>query len=244
MTHEAVNIITHFLWMVLSIPATIILWNASRGNRPKQWSMLIYGAALFSCATASTTYHTIRGLYLDDRLPPETVQRFAMYDHMGIYLLIAGTCTPIVFNLMHGRSRDHILRAVWGAALLGVVARAIEDDHASWFSTLTYLVMGWGLACCYPGLARSLPPRKLRLIWIGGMLYTTGAVMHAVGWPTIWPAVLGPDVLGPHQMLHLFVIAGWATHFWFLLHYVVPYQDPLVAPTPALVPPLVVQAAR
>lgn len=239
MTREAVNIITHFVWMVLAVPATILLWRACRGNAPKQWSMLVYGAALFICAAASTAYHTASGLYWDDLVSRDVVQRLATIDHMGIYLLIAGTCTPIVFNLMHGRARDHILIAIWFAAALAVAARAIDDDHARWFSTATYLVMGWGLVCCYPGLARALPERNLRLIWIGGLLYTIGAVMHTVRWPTLWP-----DVLGPHQLLHLFVIGGSVAHFIFLWRYVVPYRQEPQLGGPALAPLAVEAAAR
>src|ERR1700761_5331380 len=72
---------THLLWMILSIPATWLLWQRCRGNRLRRLSLLIFGASMFCCFLASTLYHAVR-------LPPEQVEEFARFDYIGIFLLI------------------------------------------------------------------------------------------------------------------------------------------------------------
>jgi hemolysin III len=209
---EPVNAWTHLLWMVLAIPGTVLLWRRSRGNRPKQVSLLVFGLSLIYCFLGSALYHSVQ-------LPEGQRGAFACMDYIGIYVLIAGSCTPIAFNLLHGRWRWGILGSVWLLAIAGIVLRLVPVRVPTLLSTSLYLGMGWGLASCLPELARALPLRDLRLIPLGGLLYTLGAMAYLFNWPVLWPGVFGG-----HELFHLFVMGGSLAHFIFVLKYVAPSE--------------------
>lgn len=209
---EPVNTWTHLIWMLLAIPGTWLLWRHSRGDRAKQWSVLIFGLSLIFCFFGSSLYHAVP-------LSPEQRRPFAALDYIGIYVLIAGSCTPIAFNLLQGRWRWGILVSVWALALAGIALRVASVRLPTWLSTTFYLGMGWSLASCYPELNRALSSRQLRLVPLGGLAYTLGALVYWSNWPVLWP-----DVLGAHELFHLFVMAGSAAHFAFVWKYVVPYE--------------------
>src|SRR4051812_43336873 len=94
--HEPVSAWTHGAWLLLSLPATLLLWRESRGDRPKQVSLLVYGLSLACCFAGSLLYHGVTLSEPLDRL-------FLTLDYIGIFLLIAGTYTPIAFTVLQGR---------------------------------------------------------------------------------------------------------------------------------------------
>src|SRR5205085_7674312 len=123
-----VNAWTHGAWMLLSIPATLVLWRQSRGDHPKQWSLLAYGLGLFCCFAGSTFYHGVR-------LPPRYVDMFETLDHVGIFLLIAGTYTPAAFTLLRGWWKWGSLTAAWLLAAVGIGLRLCASDLNPFLST-------------------------------------------------------------------------------------------------------------
>ncbi len=208
---EPVSAWTHLLWMMLAIPATALLWRRSRGDRPKQGAMLVFGLSLICCFGGSGLWHAVR-------LPPEQRDFYYRLDHVGIYLLIAGTGTPIIFTLLRGPWRWAPLGTGWLLAALGIFSEALRLHLSPWTSAALYLGMGWGLGLCFPQLRRVLPDRALRPIPVGGVLYSVGAVIFVADWPVPWPGVVGG-----HEVFHLFVMAGSAAHYWFVLTRVAPY---------------------
>jgi hemolysin III len=224
---EPVSAWTHLLWMLLTIPATWLLWHRSRGDRPKQLSMLVFGLSLIACFAASGTWHAVR-------LSPAGLDFFKRLDYAGIYLLIVGTSTPIIFTLLRGPWRRGTLVIGWSLAAFGIAAQILHLDGGPWLTTGMYLGLGWGLGSCFPQLLRVMPGRILRPIPIGGALYSVGALIFIFRWPNFWPGVFGS-----HEVFHLFVMAGSAAHYWFILTRVAPY--PRRAPrrdelAPALAP--------
>ncbi len=209
---DPVSTWTHLVWMLLAIPGTWLLWARSRGDRAKQLSVLVFGLSLTYCFLGSSLYHAVR-------VPEPQRRAFAAMDYIGIYILIAGTCTPIAFNLLQGRWRRGILLSVWVLTGLGIVLRLIPVRVPAGLSTGLYLAMGWGLASCYPRLLRVLPERRLRLLPLGGLAYTAGAMIFLMSWPAFWPGVFGA-----HELFHIFVMAGSLAHFVFVLKHVVPYE--------------------
>src|SRR4051812_43523774 len=102
---EPFNAWSHGLWLFVSIPATILLWRRSRGDRGKQLSLLIYGLSMAFCFSASSSFHGVIG-------SPGRIQAFALLDYIGIYALIAGTYTAITWNLLGERWRSTLLELV------------------------------------------------------------------------------------------------------------------------------------
>src|SRR4051812_9485123 len=93
---EPVNTLSHGAWFVLSIPAIVLLWRRGRGDLGKRISLVVFGLSLAACFAGSTLYHGVRG-------SEGRISLFALVDYIGIYLLIAGSYTPIVWNVMSGR---------------------------------------------------------------------------------------------------------------------------------------------
>jgi hypothetical protein len=147
-------------------------------------------------------------------------------DHVGIFMLIAGTYTPIASNLLRGRWRSATLFAAWVAAAAGASLHVLLGALPPWLSTGLYLGMGWGATFCYSELARTWSHRMLSPILIGGVLYSVGALVNLAHWPNPWPGVLDS-----HEVFHLFVIGGTATHVWFMVTVVLPKRAHEVWPT-------------
>jgi hemolysin III len=220
---EPVSAWTHFLWLVLSLPGTWVLWRLSRGDRVKRAGMLVFGFGLALCYGGSTLYHAVR-------LSPATINAFNVLDHSGIYVLIAATFTPVALVVLRGAWRAGALAVIWSLAAGGIALRLAEVPLPPWLNTGYYLLMGWTGLLVYFELAGLLSHRALRPVWIGGLFYTVGALIHLAHWPR-----LVPGVFGSHELFHLFVMAGSLWHYYFMLAYVVPYTRPpaVVADPPA-----------
>lgn len=202
---------SHGLWLLASLPVTIILWRRCGADRAKRFTFLIFGLCLAACGLGSTLYHAVR-------LDPGGIDFFERMDHVGIHLLIAGSYTPLAWNLLRGPWRWGTLTAVWTATLFGCVLLLANVRLPAPLRTCEYLAMGWGSLLCYFEMARVISHRAMRPLVIGGVLYSVGAVLNLVQWPVLWPGVFGA-----HEMFHLWVIAGSLSHFWFMLTAVVPF---------------------
>ncbi len=113
---EPINTWSHGLWLLIALAGTIMLWQRGQGDRAKQVSLLIYGLSLIFCSASSTLYHGVR-------LPGERIRAFALMDHIGIYMLIAGTYTPIAWTFLRRHWRRGVLGPVWFWAALGITIR-------------------------------------------------------------------------------------------------------------------------
>ena len=202
---------THLAGLLLALPGTVILWRRGGGDLGKRISLLVYGLCLISCYAASTLYHGVR-------LPPDRLAVFVRLDSIGIFALIAGSYTPLAWNLMRGRWRIWTLATVWGTAAASVALIASGRRFSPVTGTCVYLAMGWGVVVCYARIARVVSHRALLPIVLGGVLYSAGAVLNLLGRPALWPGAFGT-----HDLFHLFVIAGSLAHYWFILKVVVPY---------------------
>jgi hemolysin III len=220
---EPVSAWTHGAWAIGALPACLLLWRMCRGDRAKQLSLLLFGLSLFLCFGGSMLYHGVR-------LPPADIELYRMIDHVGIYLLIGGTVTPAAVVLLQGRWRGASLVVAWGLSALGIALLVAWPAAPLWADTLLYLGIGWGVCLGYFEMARVLPPGGMRPVWLGGMLYTAGAMLNVAGWPQ-----LVPGVFGPHELWHLFGMAGSFCHFWFMLRWVAPFERQRAAPAMALV---------
>ena len=209
---EPVSAWTHGAWLLLSLPCTLLLWRAGRGDLLKQLGFLAFGLGLVACYAGSTLYHGVR-------LPARQVAWFATLDFIGVYLLIAGTVTPVALVVLRGRWRWGLLTSTWLLAAGGIGLRLASAPMSRFVSTAIYLGMGWAVALAYFELVRTLSHRAVLPAVLGGLLYSTGAVLNHANWPPLWPGRFSA-----HDLFHLFVMAGTLSHFWFLLRVVAPFE--------------------
>ncbi len=229
---EPASALTHGVGLVAALAAARHLWKMSfaatdnpswypreseRYHAGKSASILIFGLTLIACYAASTAFHGIP-------VEGENLRRLQRLDHAGIYLLIAGTYTPIAWALMRGPWRWGTLGTVWSIALIFMIH--VLDDGAPpvWISTITYLVMGWGALFCYHRLTFDYTHRALLPLPLGGVFYSVGAIVNLLHWPSPYPGTFGS-----HPLFHLFVIAGSACHVWFMASVVIPAHEPAFA---------------
>lgn len=232
---EPINALSHGLGMILALAGTWALAVRLRKDAPpgaagyrrgKTGTLLLYGACLSFCYGASALFHALP-------IPPGSGNVFHRLDHVGIYLLIAGTYTPVAWSMMHGRRRGWTLAAVWIAAIVCAGRVGLGGLLPIGLSTLIYLTMGWAALACYRDLMRRHPHRILTSLPVGGFFYSVGAVVNLSKHP-----VLIPGVFASHELFHFFVLAGSACHYHFMYVTVVAAVEPNPAAAPDLDAPL------
>lgn len=211
---DPVSGLTHFFGLLISIAGLVILVYLA-AKRATPWhivSFSIFGASLILLYGASSLYHLLP-------LSEKGIRILRKIDHMMIFVLIAGTYTPVCLVPLRGPWGWSLFGSVWGIALIGMILKIVWLDAPRWFSTCVYVVMGWLVVIAFLPLARSMPPAGLEWLAAGGVLYTVGAVIYGTKRPRIslkW--------FGFHEIFHLFVLCGSFAHFWLMLKYIM-YLD-------------------
>jgi hemolysin III len=181
----------------------------------KPWHLAgfaIYGASLVALYAASTLYHSLP-------VCPRRVEQLLVLDQVAIYLLIAGTYTPLCLVPLRGPSGWSLLAVVWGIAALGITLRLAWRTAPEWISVVLYLVMGWLALVVLQPLGRALAPPGIAWLFAGGLVYTAGAAIFASQRPRLWPGVFSS-----HELWHVFVLGGSACHFVVMLLFVAPLR--------------------
>ena len=170
----------------------------------------VYAASMIGLYTASTLYHcvntTVRG-------------RLALrkYDHCSIYLLIAGSYTPICMTVLWGGVGAPLLLAIWLCAAAGIILTIAKLDIPRWLTSVIYLAMGWMALFAIAPLSRVLPAAGMFWLIAGGVLYTVGGVLYAVKWPG-----RNNPRFGCHEIFHVFIVLGSVSHFILMYSVVAP----------------------
>lgn len=210
---EPVNSLTHLVGALLSAAGLAVLVSLSGDEPWRVTSFAIYGATSILLYTASTLLHALK-------VSKRTERWLRRFDHAAIFALIAGSYTPIALVTLRAEFASvawTIFGIVWSIALLGIVFKIAWIDAPRWLSTGLYVLMGWLAVVAFVPLIQSLPPGGMAWLVIGGLFYTVGAVVFATRRPNFYPGVLGY-----HELWHLFVLAGGASHFIMMLRYVLP----------------------
>ena len=194
-----------------AVALTIALLWRTGDDPPRLISMLVFGLTTFLMYAVSAVYHI-------GNWRPRTHRILRALDHANIYTLIAGTYTPIIFNVLAGWERPGILTAVWVVAAAGVLLTVVWPGVGRWTGTGLYIGMGWIIVAALPALLRALPSAPLWLLLLGGMLYTAGALVYVLKKPDPFPRYFGF-----HEIFHVFVIAGSIVMAIVLWVWVVPY---------------------
>ena len=208
---EPVSAWTHLAGLLLALPGTLLLWRRSRGGHPaRRLGLLVFGLSLAFCYAASALYHGVR-------LAGDRLAAFHRLDRIGIFLLIAGTYTPLAGSLLRGRWRWGTLATVWTITAVASTLLAIGAAPPTTWATGIYMGMGWGAIACYGEMARAVSHRALSPLVAGGLFYSVGALLNLLPWPVLWPGIFGS-----HELFHLFVIAGSLSHYHLVLKVAVP----------------------
>lgn len=164
-------------------------------------TLAIYALSLVVLYTASSVYHLV--------VASERVTRaLQLFDHVAIFLFVAGTSTPLLVRGLRDGERVTMLAVMWGLAAVGIVLKLVWRGAPRALYTAMYVAMGWSIVASARTLATSLSPTCLAFVVSGGLVYTLGAVVYATRWPD--PK---PNVFGFHEIWHLFVLGGSALHF-------------------------------
>jgi hemolysin III len=201
---------SHALAAPAALLATILLLRSSDGRPDLQLALAIYGATLVLLFAGSATYHI-------GRWQPAVAGVLQRIDHSNIFLVIAGTYTPIAVALLAGSSRVLILGAVWVLALAGVVISMLGLHVPRGVLAGLYIGVGWVAIFVAPAIYRAVGVPGSALLLGAGAVYTVGALCYAFRWPNPWR-----HVFGFHEVFHLLVIAASALFVTFMAVYVAP----------------------
>ena len=202
---EILNAATHGFGILLSIVGLVVLvaFASIDGSAILITSCAVFGGTLIFAYSSSTLYHAITN--------EKAKQIFRQFDHAAIYLLIAGTYTPIVLVLLDGTWGWTIFTIIWTTAIVGVVLKFVYPHRFKKFSVALYLIMGWFVIIAIKDLMQSMDSGGLWLMLIGGLFYSFGVIFY------VWKSLPYN-----HAIWHLFVLAGSISHYFMVLFYVVP----------------------
>jgi hemolysin III len=204
---------THLLWCVLGLFITAFLWRLCRGDRLRQLSTGMFGLSMVLLYGASGVYHAV------PRETPRLVEYLRLFDHSAIYVLIAGTYTPVFAVLLRGRWRIVLLSVVWGLAGVGIAAKWLLPWPPYGLTVALYILMGCVGIFSIWQLIGAVGVRGMAWGLLGGLFYIFGGVCDAISWP-----ILLPGVIGYHEVLHLADMGGTLIHVFFIIRYVLPFQ--------------------
>ncbi len=200
---ERFNSISHLVGAALALAGLVVLVVAAslKGDPWKIVSFSIYGASLFLLYTLSTLYHSLRG---------RAKQIFMKLDHIAIYLLIAGSYTPLTLVTLRGAWGWTLFGIIWGLAIAGIVVDSLHREGSRTIQMIIYIAMGWLILVAMYPLVLAMPAGGLFLLVLGGVFYTGG----------IYFFLVDEKMKHAHGIWHLFVLAGSISHFLAVLLYV------------------------
>ena len=197
---EIFNSVSHGVGAGLSVAGTVVLI-VSAVIHTNAWGIVsscIYGATLIILYTMSTLYHSLTNT--------KAKAFFRIMDHNTIFLLIAGTYTPITLYFLGGVTGWVLFAIVWGAAVIGIIINSINLEKARIPSIFCYVAMGWVIIFAIKPLIAAMPTVSLVFLIIGGVFYTLGIIFYAI-----------KKVKYFHSVWHLFTVAGSVFHYFSIL---------------------------
>lgn len=201
---ERASMITHGIATLLAVAALVVMLVIAGGDPAKMVSAALFGSTLVLLYLSSTVYHSFHS--------PRIKSFLQVLDHAGIYLLIAGSYTPLTLVTLRGPWGWTLLGIIWFLAIVGVVLKAvIRGNREAWWSTALYVLMGWLIVIAAPKLVHELSLPGLAWLVAGGLCYTGGVVFF------LWESLPYN-----HAIWHAFVMAGSACHVVTTAAYVLP----------------------
>ena len=207
---EPFNSWTHLLGAGVFLALSWPLLRRGGRDRTRVFTLAIFAFACVLVLSMSGVYHL-----LESNSSARAVLR--RLDHAAIFTLIAGTFTPIAYNVLEGRWRSVTLTVIWGIAIIGIGQKIILPRVKTWFSVTLQTTMGWFAVVPVAQIAKRLPVGALVFLFLGGLSYTVGMVIYATGRPRLFPRVFSA-----HEVFHILVVLGSLSHFLVVYLWVVP----------------------
>lgn len=209
---EPGSAITHFVGMLLAVLAAMPLLAKAglSGSKTAVEAMMVFMGSMVLLYAASTIYHSVS-------VSERVLKVFRKVDHMMIFVLIAGSYTPVCMIVLGGKAGYMLLAAVWGIAAGGMLIKALWINCPKWFSSVIYIAMGWVCVFVFGQLLQTLSTSAFLWLLAGGIIYTVGGVIYALKLPIFNSRHAN---FGSHEIFHLFVMAGSVCHFIFMYQYV------------------------
>lgn len=206
---EIFNMVSHIVGGAIGIAAIVLcsVFGALRGNAYGVVSGVIFGFTMLVLYTMSSIYHGLK--------PQNKAKKiFQIIDHCSIFILIAGTYTPIALCTLREQSVFDgwlVFGIIWGLAVVGIALNSIDLKKYKVFSMICYLIMGWFIVIKTPLVIEKLGVGAFVFLLSGGIAYTIGAVLYGVGKKKAWM----------HSIFHIFCVIGSILHFLMILFYVI-----------------------
>ena len=202
---ECFNTVSHGITAAVAVGGLVVLivFGAQSNKDWSFFSALVYGSSLVLLYTFSALYHGLRN--------KKAKHLFNILDHCGIYLLIAGTYTPVILISMGGLTGWVFFGIQWGMALCGILLKIFYTGKYNLISTLIYAFMGWIIAFKIELVKAALEPTAYWLLLSGGIAYSVGIVFY----------LLDYRMKLAHFIWHLFVMAGSILHFIMIARYII-----------------------
>lgn len=199
---EVLSAITHGVGALLSIAAIVLLIKFSDFSPKTIICVTIYSTTLFLLYIVSTLYHALS--------INKAKKVFRILDHCSIFILILGTYTPICILMLNSLIGWILFFVVLLAAIVGIVFNSIDLKKYSKLSMICYIAMGWVVIFAIKPLIESVSSKQLMFLFLGGVSYTIGAVIYAIG----------KKIKYMHSIWHLFVLAGSLLHFFMIFDFI------------------------
>ena len=209
---EPGSALTHFVAMVMAIGGAVpLLIKASEYGAACLMAMLIFISSMILLYGASATYHSVN-------VPATLIKIYRKIDHAMIFVLIAGSYTPVCVLVLAPTPGYPLLIAVWTFAIVGITVKLLWINCPKWFSSVIYIAMGWLCVFAFSPIVNSLPRSAFYWLLAGGLIYTVGGIIYALKL-SIFNAK--HKYFGSHEIFHLFVMAGSLCHYIFMYQYVI-----------------------
>ena len=202
--------LSHLFGACLSIAALVILLVLAHGHIWHVIGFAIYGTSLILLYTASTLYHSLW-------VKPDHADRLMRFDHIAIYLLIAGTYTPVCLVSLRGPWGWTLFGIEYGLALTGILITLLWRTAPDWVRVVLYIIMGWLVVVAMTPLRHALSPAGIGWLVAGGVTYSVGTVIFATDRPHLWPGKFNA-----HDLWHVFVLGGSVCHFILMAFFIAP----------------------
>ena len=204
--------LTHFIAMILAIVAAIPLIRkaAYASGRFAAIAVAVFIVSMILLYAASTIYHTLD-------ISEHVNKILKKIDHMMIFVLIAGTYTPVCLIVLGNPVGYRLLALVWAIAVAGIVISALWINCPKWFSSMIYIAMGWVCLTAIKTIVASLTPGAFYWLLAGGIIYTIGGIIYALKLPLFNDRF---KHFGSHEIFHLFVMGGSFCHYIVMFQYV------------------------
>ena len=207
---DPISALTHFIGFVFAIIGLALLLIRGAAYQNERMTLISYAVFMISMVLlygASTSYHSFNSTEKINRI-------LKKIDHMSIFVLIAGTYTPVCLTCLKDSVGRILLICIWAIAIVGMIVKFCWIYCPKWFSSVIYCLMGWAVLSVFPVLLKSISTGAFVLLLTGGIFYTVGAVIYALK-----PHIFHNKYFGNYELFHCFVLAGSLCHFLMVYNY-------------------------